>query len=370
MTEFTHTDHQYMASALQLARRGQYTTHPNPNVGCVIVRDGRVLAEGWTQPVGGAHAEIHALQQVNYQVEGADVYVTLEPCAHYGRTPPCADALIQAGVKRVVAAMVDPNPQVSGRGLETLQQAGVQTAQGLLEEGARKLMLGFISAMTRKRPFIRIKMAMSLDGRTAMSSGESVWITGAEARQDVQFWRARAGAVLTGIGTVLMDKPSLNVRLSAGQLGIDVPVRQPEIIILDSKLRFPEDASLLQHEGLVRIYTCSQDEAKIERLRQQGVLVRKFAGVQTDLNEVMSALYEEGINEVHVEAGAVLTGKLVEAGLVDELVIYMAPHLMGSTARPLFQLPFGEMQERIALDIKDIRAIGKDWRILANVQSQ
>ncbi|CAA6812926.1 MAG: Diaminohydroxyphosphoribosylaminopyrimidine deaminase (EC / 5-amino-6-(5-phosphoribosylamino)uracil reductase (EC [uncultured Thiotrichaceae bacterium] len=369
MTEFSHTDHQHMARAIQLARRGRYTTHPNPNVGCVMVRDGKVLAEGWTQPVGGAHAEIHALQQVNYQAEGAEVYVTLEPCAHFGRTPPCSDALIKAKVKRVVAAMVDPNPQVSGRGLLKLQQAGVQTAQGLLENEARQLIPGFISAMTRQRPFVRIKMAMSLDGRTAMASGESVWITGAAARQDVQFWRARAGAVLTGIGTVLMDKPSLNVRLTPEQLGIHDSVRQPDRVILDAKLQFPEDAPLLQHEGIVRIYTCSEDSAKIARLQQQGVIIRQFSGDRPELNAVLSALYDDGITEVHVEAGATLTGSLVEAGLADELLIYMAPCLMGSTARPLFQLPFEHMQERLALDIRDMRAIGSDWRILAGIQA-
>ena len=369
MTEFSITDHQHMARAIQLARRGQYTTHPNPNVGCVLVREGKVLAEGWTQRAGEAHAEIHALQQVDYQAEGADAYVTLEPCSHFGRTPPCADALIKAKVRRVFVAMVDPNPLVSGRGLAALQQAGIQTAQGLLEDEARQLIPGFISAMTRKRPFVRIKMAMSLDGRTAMASGESVWITGAEARQDVQFWRARAGAVLTGIGTVLMDKPSLNVRLTADQLGIQNLVRQPDRVILDAKLQFPEDAGLLQHEGIVRIYTCSEDSAKIERLQQQGVIVRQFSGDRPELNAVLSALHDDGINEVHVEAGATLTGSLVEAGLVDELLIYMAPCLMGSAARPLFQLPFEHMQDRLVLDVRDIRAIGNDWRILAGLQA-
>lgn len=368
MPEFSSADHQHMAQALQLARRGQYTTHPNPRVGCVIVQDGKRVGEGWHERAGQPHAEVNALNVAGELARNSDVYVTLEPCSHYGRTPPCADALVNAGVKRVVAAMQDPNPEVAGKGIERLRQAGMDVSVGLLEADAQQLNPGFISAMTRKRPFVRIKMAMSLDGRTAMASGESVWITGAEARQDVQFWRARAGALLTGIGTVLMDKPSLNVRLSADQLGIAVPVRQPDRVILDSGLQFPEDAGLLQHKGCVRIYTCSQNSAKIERLQQSGVIIRQFPGEQPELNAVLSALHEDGINEVHVEAGAILTGNLLAAGLVDELVIYMAPHLMGSSARPLFQLPFEQMQDRLALDVRDIRAIGQDWRILAGVR--
>ncbi|PID34443.1 MAG: riboflavin biosynthesis protein RibD [Thiotrichales bacterium] len=368
MTEFSHIDHRHMARAIQLARRGQYTTHPNPNVGCVIVSGGEVVAEGWHEKAGQPHAEINALRNAGNLARNADVYVTLEPCSHYGRTPPCAEALINAGVKRVVVAMEDPNPQVSGKGIELLRQAGIDVSVGLLTADAQSLNPGFISAMVRKRPLVRIKMAMSLDGRTAMASGESVWITGAEARQDVQFWRARAGAVLSGIGTVLMDKPSLNVRLTAEQLGIQGSVRQPDRVILDSRLQFPEDAPLLQHEGVVRIYTCSDNAAKIEQLRWQGVIVRQFSGEQPELGSVVSALYEDGINEVHVEAGATLAGALVEAGLADELLIYMAPCLMGSAARPLFQLPFKYMQDRLALEVQDMRAIGDDWRILAGLQ--
>lgn len=368
MTEFSQADHRHMACAIQLARRGQYTTHPNPQVGCVIVRDGEVVGEGWHERAGQPHAEINALREAGSLSENTDVYVTLEPCSHFGRTPPCADALIKAGVRRVIVAMADPNPVVSGEGIVRLQQAGIEVAVGLLNAEAQKLNPGFISGMTRKRPFVRVKMAMSLDGRTAMSSGESAWITGAEARHDVQLWRARAGALLTGIGTVLMDKPSLNVRVTAEQLGIKSPVRQPGRVILDSALQFPEDAPLLQHEGQIRIYTCSQDAVKIARLQQQGVIVRQFPGSQPELAAVLNALYEDGINEVHVEAGATLSGALVAIGLADELLIYMAPHLMGSTARPLFQLPFALMQDRVALTIRDIRAIGNDWRILADVQ--
>jgi diaminohydroxyphosphoribosylaminopyrimidine deaminase/5-amino-6-(5-phosphoribosylamino)uracil reductase len=367
MTEFSAADHAHMARAIQLARRGLYTTHPNPRVGCVIVRNGKVVGEGWHEYAGQPHAEINALRAAQGQAQGADVYVTLEPCSHFGRTPPCADALLTAGVGRVIVAMQDPNPQVAGRGLERLRQAGIKTEQGLLSAEAGALNPGFISAMRRRRPFVRIKMAMSLDGRTAMASGESVWITGAAARHDVQFWRARAGAVLTGIDTVLADQPALNVRLSAEQLAISSAVRQPERIILDSALRCPEDAALLKLPGLVRIYTCAQDTAKIKRLQQHGVIVRRFAGQQPVLTEVLAALHEDGINEVHVEAGATLTGRFIDEGLADELLIYMAPHLMGSAARPLFRLPLQQMQERIALDIRDIRALGDDWRILAAV---
>ncbi len=366
---FSVFDHRCMARALQLARHGLYTTHPNPRVGCVIARDGQIVGEGWHERTGQAHAEVHALAMAGTQAQGADVYVSLEPCSHFGRTPPCAEALVQAGVKRVVAAMVDPNPQVAGRGLARLQQAGIDTAFGLLAEEARTLNPGFISAMERQRPFVRMKMAMSLDGRTAMASGESVWITGAAARQDVQHWRAQAGAILTGIGTVLMDTPSLNVRLNAAELGIKGAVRQPVRVILDSKLRLPADAPLLQLAGEVRVYTCNPDPEKQARLEQAGVRVRHFAGEQLPLPEVMTALLADGIHEVHVEAGATLGGSLLAGGLVDELVIYMAPHLMGAEARALFNLPLARMAERMQVQIRDIRAVGADWRILASVAS-
>ncbi|MGB0845573.1 MAG: bifunctional diaminohydroxyphosphoribosylaminopyrimidine deaminase/5-amino-6-(5-phosphoribosylamino)uracil reductase RibD [Thiolinea sp.] len=383
MAEFSVADRKYMVRAIQLAKRGQYTTHPNPNVGCVLVRDGQVLAEGWTQPAGEAHAEVHALQQINHQAAGATAYVTLEPCSHYGRTPPCSDALIKSGVKRVVAAMVDPNPLVSGRGLDKLRQAGVETQYGLLESQVRQLMPGFISAMQRQQPFVRVKMAQSLDGRTAMASGESVWITGQAARRDVQFWRARAGAILTGIDTVLMDKPSMNVRLDAEDLGIDGVVRQPLRVILDSQLRCPPDAKLLQLAGDVLIYTCSEDNDKIRQLQDQGVRVERLSSVgdsiaehshgvagditdaRLDLKAVLSALHAEGVNLVHVEAGATLSGAFVAQGLVDELLIYTAPFLMGSDARALLNMPLQTMQQGLRLQVYDMRAIGDDWRILA-----
>ena len=366
MSEFTPEDHVYMARALQLARYGLYTTHPNPRVGCVLVRDGQIVGEGWHERAGQPHAEVFALRAAGARAQGATAYVSLEPCSHYGRTPPCAEAIIAAKVSKVIAAMVDPNPLVAGQGLQRLQAAGIKTASGLLGVEARALNPGFISVMERQRPFVRIKMAMSLDGRTAMASGESVWITGEAARRDVQFWRAQAGAVLTGIETVLMDKPQLNVRLTPQELGISGEVRQPIRVVLDSKLRFPLDAGLLKTDGKVLIYTCSVDEAKITLLQNLGVGVRQFAGKRLDLTEVLHALVADGINEVHVESGATLSGQLIEQGLADELVLYMAPHLMGSAARPLFHLPLTTMTERYTLTIRDIRAVGQDWRILAD----
>lgn len=367
---FSAADHSYMARAIQLARRGLYTTHPNPRVGCVIVRDGVVVGEGWHERAGQAHAEVHALRMAGEAARGADVYVTLEPCAHFGRTPPCADALAQAKVGRVVAAMVDPNPQVAGKGLQRLQALGVTVASGLLESEARSLNPGFISAMERKRPWVRIKMAMSLDGRTAMASGESAWITGEAARRDVQFWRAQAGAVLTGIGTVLADNPALNVRLSAAELDIRGDVRQPVRVILDSRLRLPIDAKLLSEPGPVLVYTCAPDAMKMAELEQRGVRLQYLpdymSGRQLVLPDVLRSLCAEGIHEIHVEAGATLGGRLLEQGLADELLVYMAPHLMGSEARPLFTLPVQQMQGRLPLQIRDLRAVGQDWRIMAD----
>lgn len=365
---FSADDHRYMARALQLARRGLYTTHPNPRVGCVIVRNGQIVGEGWHERAGEPHAEVHALRRAGEAAHGATAYVTLEPCSHHGRTPPCANALVQAGVKRVVTAMVDPNPLVAGNGLKLLQAAGIETASGLLESEARALNPGFISRMERNRPYIRLKMAMSLDGRTAMESGESVWVTGDAARRDVQFLRAQAGAILTGIGTILADDPSLNVRLTAEELGIEGEVRQPIRVVLDSELRFPLNARLLTIPGETLIYTCSTNDDKIAQLEQAGARIRRFDAEKLHLSEVMTALVEDGITEVHVEAGATLAGALVEQGLADELVIYMAPHLMGSSARALFNLPhIAHMQDRLALTIRDIRAIGQDWRIIANL---
>jgi diaminohydroxyphosphoribosylaminopyrimidine deaminase/5-amino-6-(5-phosphoribosylamino)uracil reductase len=361
---FTPDDYRYMARALQLAQRGLYTTHPNPRVGCVIVKEGQIVGEGWHERAGEPHAEIHALKQAGILAQGATVYVTLEPCNHYGRTPPCALALVEAKVGRVMSAMVDPNPLVAGQGLKRLEDEGISTASGLLEQEARALNQGFLSRMERGRPLVRLKLASSMDGRTAMASGESLWITGEAARRDVQLWRAQAGAVLTGIGTVLYDNPSLNVRLSAEELGINGSIRQPLRVILDSQLRIPLNATLLSLEGKVLIYTLNNNQEKIAVLAQLGVTVKVFETPSLDLKAVMTDLLKEGINEVHVEAGATLSGAFIQAQLVDELVLYMAPHLMGSDGLPLLQLPIHKMADRVPLLIKDTRMIGQDLRLI------
>ncbi|WP_026220936.1 bifunctional diaminohydroxyphosphoribosylaminopyrimidine deaminase/5-amino-6-(5-phosphoribosylamino)uracil reductase RibD [Thiofilum flexile] len=363
---FSPDDYRYMARALQLAQRGLYTTHPNPRVGCVIVKDGQIVGEGWHERAGEPHAEVFALKQAGALAQGATAYVTLEPCNHYGRTPPCSVALVEAQVGKVMAAMVDPNPQVAGQGLKRLEHAGIKTAFGLMEAEARALNQGFLSQMERGRPFVRAKLASSLDGRTAMASGESVWITGEAARQDVQYWRAQAGAVLTGIGTVLYDNPALNVRLTSEQLGLTTPIRQPLRVIVDSQLRIPLNAQILTLDGAVLIYTLNSDDvAKRAALEQLGVRIRVLETPTIELPMVMQDLIKQGINEVHVEAGATLNGALFAAQLVDELVLYLAPHLMGSMGRPLVELPLQHMSERVGLTIKDMRRVGQDLRLVA-----
>lgn len=360
------SDHAFMSRALQLAQRGLYTTHPNPRVGCVLAKAGEIVGEGWHEKAGEPHAEVNALRQAGDKAAGATAYVTLEPCNHHGRTPPCADALIAAGVSRVVAAMQDPNPLVSGEGLKKLAQAGIEVESGLLEAQARELNPGFIKRMTRGLPWVRIKLAMSLDGRTAMASGESQWITDTPARRDVQKLRARSSAVMTGIGTVLADDPSLDVRLTAEELGISQPLLQPLRVIVDSKLRCPQQARIFQPAGPVIILTTSEKNAACTR---DNVVIVRIAesGGQVDLYQALNWLAEQRqVNELHVEAGSILCGALLEADLVDEVVIYMAPHIMGDSAKGLFHLPqIASMNQRIGLDIMDIRALGKDWRITA-----
>lgn len=364
---FSTEDYQYMARALRLAERGLFTTDPNPRVGCVLVREGEVIGEGWHERAGEPHAEINALQQAGPRATGATAYVTLEPCCHQGRTPPCTDALIAAGVTRVVAAMEDPNPQVAGQGLQALQQAGIKASAGVLSGEAAKLNAGFVMRMQQGRPLVRCKMAMSLDGRTAMAGGESQWITGEAARRDVHALRARSSAIMTGIGTVLADDPSLTARLDQ----VDT-VRQPARVILDSRLRMPPAAKLLELPGETLILTGAMDAEKQARLTRPGVRVVTLPLVdgRLDLPAVLQQLGRLEMNEVHLEAGATLCGALLQAGLVDELVVYMAPHLMGDAARGLFALPGLErMAQRIQLSINDIRAVGDDWRISATVTS-
>lgn len=372
---FTPADAEYMSQALRLARRGLYTTHPNPRVGCVLVREGVVVGEGFHARAGESHAEAHALRIAGPQARGATAYVSLEPCCHHGRTPPCADALIEAGVTRVVAAMRDPNPLVAGRGLAQLSAAGIDVSSGLLESSAQALNPGFISRMTRGVPWVRVKSAMSLDACTALASGESRWITGAAARQDVQRWRARADAVLTGVDTVLADDPSLNVRLEAADLGIDGIVAQPLRVILDSDLRVSPEARLFRLPGQVLVIAAEGRVSPATRktLESRGAEVVSVPAAKVgrglDLPEVLRLLARRGINEIHVEAGAMLAGALVREGLADELVIYVAPHLLGGGARAVFALPALEsIGERTHLEISQARRVGDDWRLIAQLQ--
>ena len=359
----TAQDSVWMAQALRLAERGLYTTSPNPRVGCVLMRDGNVVGAGWHERTGEPHAEVHALQAAGASARGATAYVTLEPCSHHGRTPPCADALIQAGVMRVVVAVQDPNPQVAGQGIARLRAAGIGVECGLMEAEARELNSGFFARMVRGTPWLRSKIAMSMDGRTALANGASQWITGEAARQDVQHWRARSCAVLTGIGTVLADDPQLNVR------GTETS-RQPLRVVVDGHLRLPASARILRG-GNVVVYTATQDAGKISTLEKSGarVVVLPDANGRVDLMAALRDLAAGGCNEVLVEAGSALNGALLQAGLVDELVLYLAPQLLGDMARGMAQL--GELtalDQRVELAWQDVRSVGKDLRILARVK--
>ena len=363
MFTFTAQDSVWMAQALRLAERGLYTTSPNPRVGCVLVRDGDIVGEGWHERAGEPHAEVLALRAAGEAARGATVYVTLEPCSHHGRTPPCADGLIAAGIARVTVAVQDPNPRVAGQGIAKLRAAGIEVECGLMEAAARELNIGFFARMTRGTAWLRSKIAMSLDGRTALANGVSQWITGEAARQDVQHWRARSCAVLTGIGTVLADDPQLNVR------GIET-ARQPLRAVVDSLLHMPPNARLLQQNG-VMVYTATQDAQKIAALEKSGarVVVLPDANGQVDAAAVLRDLAAQGCNEVLVEAGSKLNGALLKAGLVDELVLYLAPQLLGDMARGMARL--GElvsMDQRIELEWNDVRQVGKDLRIVARVK--
>jgi diaminohydroxyphosphoribosylaminopyrimidine deaminase/5-amino-6-(5-phosphoribosylamino)uracil reductase len=352
-----------MARAIELAEQGLYTTDPNPRVGCVIVRDNEIVGEGYHIRSGGPHAEVHALQQAGDKAKGATAYVTLEPCSHHGKTPPCADALIEAGLGHVVVAMQDPNPLVAGKGIERLRVAGITVETDCMADAAAKLNPGFIKRMVDKRPFIRCKLAMSLDGRTAMASGESKWITGADAREDVQQLRARASAIMTGIGTVLADNPTMNVRLD----GVE---RQPLRIVLDPHLSIPLDAKILHAPGDVLIVTATDEPDYKSQLQSIGAEVITIANSKDyiDLYALMDVLHQREINEIHLETGATLSGAFLKAGLIDELIVYMAPKLMGNHARGLFHTPgLTDMVDAIDLEIKDIRAVGKDWRITSSI---
>jgi diaminohydroxyphosphoribosylaminopyrimidine deaminase/5-amino-6-(5-phosphoribosylamino)uracil reductase len=359
---FSPDDHRFMARALQLARRGLFTTTPNPRVGCVIASSGRSLGEGWHERAGSPHAEIHALRAAGAAARGATAYVTLEPCVHQGRTGPCTQALIAAAVSRVVVAHRDPNPLVAGKGLAELAAVGIEVESGLLAEEAEELNVGFCARMTRGRPWVRMKIAASLDGRTALNNGRSRWITGAAARRDGHAWRARACAVLTGIGTVKDDDPQLTVREV-------VTPRQPLRVVIDSRLETPLAAQVLAGGGTL-IAAAGEDAARVRPLRECGcdIVVCANAAGKVDLGALMRELARRGVNEVHVEAGCKLNGSLLREGLVDELVLYLAPQLLGDAARGMFHLPqLEDLAGRRRLELRDLRMVGPDIRVIARV---
>jgi len=361
---FSEADHRCMARALQLAEQGLLTATPNPRVGCVIVSQGEIVGEGWHVRAGGEHAEVYALQAAGAAARGATAYVSLEPCNHHGRTPPCTEALLAAGVARVVAAMEDPNPQVAGQGLAFLRQQGVKTDCGLLAAAAHELNIGFVSRMTRRRPWVRLKTAASLDGRTALRNGVSQWLTGHAARHDGHRWRARACAILTGIGTVRRDDPQLNLR---GVESITGDLRQPLKVVVDSRLELSPGARLL-NDGQILVATALAGQRKIDVLTQRGaeVVCLPGDGGRVDLRALVTELAQRGINELHVEAGPTISGALLAASLVDEWLLYLAPCLLGEAARGMFDLPVLEsLAGRQDLVVRDLRQIGKDLRLLA-----
>lgn len=361
------TDHDFhwMAHALRFASQGLFTTTPNPRVGCVIVKNNQMIGAGAHLKAGEPHAEVHALRQAGVQTEGADVYVTLEPCSHHGRTPPCVEAVIAANPRRVIIAMQDPNPLVAGRGVAALRAQGIEVVVGVMENEARALNPGFISRMTRGLPYVRSKIAASLDGRTALNNGKSQWITGDQARLDVQQWRAQSCAIVTGIGTVLADNPSMTVRLEGA-------TRQPLRVIVDSHLQTPIDSKMLdlltlQHSPVLIAYVHDKDQraAKLEQTGAALVLAADSAN-KVDLKVLLQILAQRGINEVLVEAGQGLNGALLHAGLIDEFIFYYAPKLMGDAAKSMFAMPeLTQMQQATKLQILDVRQVGRDIRLQA-----
>lgn len=361
------SDQLYMAQALRLAEQGLYSTHPNPRVGCVIVIDQQVVGQGWHRRAGEPHAEVHALRQAGARTKGATAYVTLEPCSHHGLTPPCAEALVQAGVRRVVVAMQDPNPQVAGRGIAHLRAQGIQVdlLSGELTGAARELNCGFVKRMEQGLPFVRLKLAMSLDGRTAMASGESQWITGPAARADVQSLRARSSAIMTGADTVMSDNARLTVRAQELPLSPelrDLALSRPPLrIVIDGRLRVPTDLAFFS-AGPVLVATYQTPPANTASIEY--IQLPENDG-HVDLQALLQVLAQRGVNELMVEAGQQLAGAFVQAGLVDELYIYMAGVLLGSTAQPLMQLPIATMSAAVRLQVVEMRAIADDWRIIA-----
>lgn len=362
MSEFSADDYRYMSLAIQLAEKGKLTTDPNPRVGCVLTQSNKIVGKGWHQKAGAPHAERNALADAGAQSMGATAYVTLEPCCHFGKTPPCTKALIEAGIERVVVAMKDPNPLVAGNGLKTLQNAGISVQTGLLTEQAENLNPGFIRRMKGQRPFVRCKLGMSLDGRTAMENGESQWITGAESRADVQRLRAESSAILTGIGTVLADDPSLNVRAK------ELVCKQPMRVVLDSCLRMPANAKMFGLEGeTVIMHGSNFDAHRKQNLIDAGADLVCVPEVDSrlDLSSVMRELAVREVNEILIESGPTLAGAALMQHLVDELIVYVAPSLLGHKARELVTLPgLQHIQEKIGLDLLDARRIGTDLKLI------
>jgi diaminohydroxyphosphoribosylaminopyrimidine deaminase/5-amino-6-(5-phosphoribosylamino)uracil reductase len=366
-------NHEYwMAQAIQLAHNGFYSTHPNPRVGCVVVKNSKLVAQGWHEFSGGPHAEINAIGN-NQIPSGCDFYVTLEPCSHQGKTAACVDALIKRKPGRVIIAMQDPNPLVAGAGLAKLEAAGIEVINGVLETEARLLNPGFVSRLEKGRPFVRLKMATSLDGRTALKNGESKWITDKSARLDVQRLRARSSAVLTSAKTVKDDNPSLNLRLSKSDLGQNIEVRQPIRVIIDTKLQLTGKEKVFQSNGEIWIYTLSNSPIDIERLVAAGahvsVLDDSCSG-KINLAELMSHLAKREINEVHTECGQTLAGALIQQHLVDEIIIYMAPKLLGSRSMGAFDLgQLTHMSDSVNCNIEQLRMIGEDIRLTLSLKS-
>jgi diaminohydroxyphosphoribosylaminopyrimidine deaminase/5-amino-6-(5-phosphoribosylamino)uracil reductase len=357
---FTAADRELMRQAIEFAGRGLFTTTPNPRVGCVVVKDGALVGTGWHEKAGLPHAEVLALKAAGERARGATLYVNLEPCSHHGRTPPCVDAVVAAGIRRVVAAMQDPNPRVAGAGFAKLRAAGIEVEHGLMEEEARELNIGFVARMTRGRPWVRMKIAASLDGRTALANGKSQWITGEAARADGHRWRARACGVLTGHGTVRDDDPQLNVR------GVDTP-RQPLKIVVDSRFETPLSARLLK-DGQTLIAGAANEAARITALEKVGadtVVIPNDRG-KVELFKLMEELARRELNEIHVEGGTKLNGSLLQAGVVDELLVYLAPSVIGDSGRGMFDLPeLTELSRSTALRIREVDRVGEDIRILA-----
>lgn len=357
-------DYEHMARALKLAANGLYDTDPNPAVGCVIVNGGRVVGEGWTRPAGGPHAERVALAAAAGQARGATAYVTLEPCSHQGRTGPCTQALIEAGVARVVAAVIDPFPPVAGQGAALLRAAGIDVEIGVNEAAAIAINRGYFARLQRGRPWLTLKIAASLDGRTALADGRSKWITGATARADVHRGRARASAVVTGVDTLLADDPALTAR----PVDIEAGVLQPLRVVLDSSLRTPTTAAVLAQPGRTLVFTTRGAGAAADALTAAGAeieVVAPDAAGRCRLGDVLERLAALGVNTVWTEAGPTLSGTLVAAGLVDELVVYLAPQLLGDTARGMFAIPaLKSLDERIDLELVEVRRLGSDLRVL------